>query len=346
MTGTVENRRKGSWQRTLAALFVCVLLACALTACGSKDKKGVGQELGTGEDAKEDVIVWVGDKEVTRDEIMFYVLCVREQYEGYFGKEIWSVDFGNGRTFEDMCKEDILNEIVQLKVITSMAEKNGVEVTEDEADEIADTVREQLEEINETDAAKYHITTELLERIYHDNYLSSKMFDVVTGEVDTNVPDTEARRAHFQVLTILTKGTDRNRNEIDMTPEEKSEARTRVDELWTQASESEDFAAFAAVHSDLEETDLVIGRGVQETAFDRAAFRLKTGELSKVVEGRNAFYIIYCVNEFDEDATAQTKEDIISDRQEEAFKALYGGWVKDFKVTVDEAEWAGITFEE
>lgn len=348
---TVDRRGKAGkggctrWRKRFvaAALAVC-LCASMLSGC----KSGGGQEDGGGqeesEDKQGDIIIRVGDKEVARDEIMFYVLCVRQQYEGYFGSEIWSVDFGGGQTFEDMCKEDVMNEIIQLKVITSMAEQQNVVVTEDEADEIADTVREQLEEITGQDAVRYNITTELLERIYHDNYLSSKMFDVATANVDTNVADEEARCAQFQVLGIVLQGEDKNGNEVSLTEEERTNARERAEELREQAEGSADFYSLAAVHSELDEVEMTISRGVMGDAFDEGAFALKTGELSPVIDGGDAYYIVYCADEMDEDATAQAKEAIISDRQDEAFCSMYEEWAKQFTVEVDEEKWTGIRF--
>ncbi len=342
--------KKGYW---IGGLLVLLVAAAILGIFwwqkgGSTESAGLTGENGTA--FAEDVVIQVGDKKVAREEIMFYVLCVREQYEGYFGSEVWAVDFGNGKTFADMCKEDILNEIVQLKVITSMAESQGVLVTEDEADEIADTVREQMEEISDYDILRYHIDTELLESIYHDNYLSSKIFDVITSDVDTMVSDDEARQAELQVLALLTDGTDKNRNEIAMTEEERAAIGEKAKELWEQAEEGADFESLATVHSDLAETSFIIGRGdwkeeYDRALFDEAAFSLKTGEISEVIDGPHGFYIIRCVNELDEDATAQAKEEIINERQDTAFRKLYAEWAKEFEVKVDEKKWSEITFE-
>ena len=339
-------------RKKIMLCLLVVVLTMSMLGCSSKNPMEGGNTEGIGEDAGEqkDVVIRVGEKTVGKDEIMFYVLCVKEQYEGYFGQDIWSVDFGNGRTFEDMCKEDILNEIVQLKIITTMAEAEGVVVTEDEADEIADTVREQLEEISDLDILLYHLDTELLESIYHDNYLSSKMFDVVTSDVDTMVPDEEARCAEYQVLTLLTEGTDKNFNQIAQTPEEREETRAKAQELYVQAvTEGTDFLLLATVHSDLEEVSVILGRGewpeeYDREVFDQAAFALRTGETSLVIEGTHGFYIIHCVNEMEEDATAQAKEAIISARQDEAFQKLYAQWATDFQVIVDEEKWDAITF--
>lgn len=333
----------------IGRFVLCGVLAVALFANAGCDKANGLDEAGLNQGISEDeiqkgVVLRVGEKTISYDEVMFYVLCIKEQYEGYFGSDIWTVDFGGGNTFEDMCKEDILNEIVQLKIITSMAEEQGVVVTEDEADEIADTVEEQMEEIAKSDRERFHITTELLEQIYHDNYLSSKMFDVVTSDVDTMVSDEEARQADFLVLTLLTKGKDKNLNEIDLNQEEIELTEKKAEELLQQAAEATDFESLATVHSDLQEISITVGRGEMGDAFDAAAFSLHTGELSPVIKGENAFYIVYCVNEIDEDATAEAKERIIGERQDAAFKAIYEEWKQKFTVKVDEKRWAEIRF--
>lgn len=314
--------------------MILILIVCTLGACGKTSDVILPEVVASvDEPVDEDIIITVGDKKVSRDEIMFYMLCIREQYEGYFGKEIWDVSFGN-KTFLDMCKDDVLSEIVQLKVITQKAEEEGIGVSEDEAEEIADTVLQQMEEIQDADKVKYNITTELLEKIYHDNYLSSKMFDVVTANVDTSVSDEEARVAKFEVITLK------------YDEEAKQDVLLKADELWQQASaEGADFYSIATVYSDIPQIEYTLHTGQMEVAFDRSAFALKEGEISRVIVGKDACYIVRCSLEMDEDDTASNKEDIINERQTEAFKTIYEGWAREYGVKVDEDKWSQINMD-
>ena len=314
-------------RKRLLILTLIIAMVTCLGACGKKTDTPEGQ---VEEESQVENIITVGEKGASEDEIMFYMLCIKEQYEGYFGKDIWDVSFGK-KTFLDMCKDDVLGEIVQLKVITAKAEELGIVVTEDEVEEIADTVRQQMDEINDEDKARYHITTELLEKIYHDNYLSSKTFDVVTADVNTSVSDEQARVASFEVLTL------------NYEPSGRQEVLLKADELQKQATaEGTDFYSLATVHSNEPEIQYTIPEGVMEKAFDRAAFSLKTGEISGVIVGDEKCYIVHCLNELDEDETAENKEKIINERQTEAFKKVYEGWAKDYGVKVDEEKWKEI----
>ena len=56
--------------------------------------------------------------------------------------------------------------------------------------------------------------------------------------------------------------------------------------------------------------------------------------------------MVYCVSDFDRDATDREKPEIVRKRQSERFQTVYAGWVKEapsFKV--DEKVWSQITFD-
>ncbi len=63
------------------------------------------------------------------------------------------------------------------------------------------------------------------------------------------------------------------------------------------------------------------------------------------METQYGYHILYCVSDYDEDATLEKKEEIIAQRQNDTFKDLYADWASDIKVDVNEKVWNEMKFE-
>ena len=50
--------------------------------------------------------------------------------------------------------------------------------------------------------------------------------------------------------------------------------------------------------------------------------KMKTGQMSRVIEAENGYYVLYCVSDFDEEATRQKKEEMIEEEQEDVFSEI------------------------
>ena len=71
---------------------------------------------------------------------------------------------------------------------------------------------------------------------------------------------------------------------------------------------------------------------------------MKKGSISEVLEGTaddgtQGYYIVYCVNDNNEDATYNRKEEIIAENQMDMFKTKYSEWLKDCNVNISQKFW-------
>lgn len=268
------------------------------------------------------------------------------QYEASFGPGLWKYQINKDTTIGDEAKQEIVNVITQLKVIRKTADEMGVTLTSDEKDEAMRHAEEIAGSASAKDKEKYCLGIQSMAELYEDNILAEKMFYVATDEADTVVTDEEARQADIQYIEIVTKGRDRNGTSISMDAATKKEAEKRAAKLLKEAKKAPDFLLFAEENTDAETASATIGRdskllGQKAT---EAALKLKKGKFSEVIESKDAngttgYFIIYCVNSNNEDATYAYKEKVIEERQTSMFKEKYAGWLKDCDVSISQEFW-------
>lgn len=348
-------------RRTKYLSIMIVLLMFALTACsGKKDNKTSddnkestqSDETNTKELDKEEEsikktdarILTVGDIKVPYNEVMVYVLLLKELYETNFTNVIWDYKLDTGATFGEMAKEEVLNQIIQLKIMTMEAQNLDIVLTDDELIEIENYANEYLAGITEEDRKKYGINYDTVFGVCKDNYLSEKVFDVVTMNVDTSISDEEAKQVTVWQIEVSTVSEDKNGNVIELSDEEKEAALSKAKKLLKKVKKEEDFYTFALSNSDDSQVEYTVGKGDKSDEYINAAFALEEGKISKVIEDESGFYILYCVDSFNEDATAQKKEEIISERQDKAFQKMYKEWLQNYKVKIKQEIWDEIQF--
>jgi len=106
----------------------------------------------------------------------------------------------------------------------------------------------------------------------------------------------------------------------------------------------------AEANSEADNIEYTFGRGGGPTdysvAFEQAAFTLRTGEVSDIISTDYGWHILYCVSDFNADATTQIKEKIIEQRRNEVFSKLYTEWSAEYDIVINSEAWDAVTYEE
>ena len=328
--------------KKLIFILLAGLMLCTLTACGGKDEMDME---GNVKELAEGVLMVVGNESVTYEEAFAYVYMLKQQYEPAMGENIWDFQVEEGIDFESYAKDQIVDLIMQVKIICQQGEKLEIHLTEDEIWEAKNMAVRFMETVSEEDAAEYRLTEELMAGIYEDHILAEKVYEIVTNEVDTNISDAEARQMTIQYLMVMTEGTDINGNKVEMNEEEKKQAKKEAKALYKKAKElTTNFYAFAEANTDAPEVEITFGKNNMPKDFGDAAMSLKTDQMSKLITGNNGYYIIYCVNDYDEDATMAKKEAIIAERKDELFRQKYLEWSERIKLVISTAVWDAMEF--
>ena len=172
---------------------LCMLMAVALLASGCGHKKTTKVE--NGNISSGTVVMMVGDDQVRYSEVMAYCYFLKCQYEESFGKELWSYKLDDNETIGDQAKQEIVNMITQLKIISGVAQEQNVSLSADEQDEALRQAESLVQNAAAAVKKTYFLSVQKISGIYQENLLAEKMFYVATDDADTNVSDDEARQA-------------------------------------------------------------------------------------------------------------------------------------------------------
>ncbi len=295
--------------------------------------------------ADESILMSVGMETVSKEEAEAYLFFLKHQYEGEMGTSIWKYKV-EGQTLEAYAREQIQSLLTQVKITKQVADKEGISLTEDELDEARNSAQDYLELISEEEKEEVqsYLSEELLTQIFAENILANKVFEITTNDVDTNISDEEARQVTIQYLMVMTHGTDRNGVKVDMTDEEKKEARNKTNKLLKEAKETSNFFTFAESNTDAQEVQISFSMADAPESLKKISFQLQSGQTSAVVAGQNGYYIVYCVNDNDEDATAEKKEELIQERQRDSFEQKFTKWSADYEIVVSTTLWNKLKF--
>ena len=312
----------------------------------SKEEDTQTKQLNSGE-----LMAMIGNEKVYYNEAMVYLKSAQENYETDYGKNIWNADIlGNGVTFGNMIKDEVMNQITEIKIICAQAQEQGITLSEEEIADANAYAKEHYEGLRAEDIDKYLITEELLKKVYENNLLAEKAFETLTINVNTDVPDYEAKQITVQQILIYSVEFDTDGREQELSAQEKSEAYEKVKDLLEQAKTTDDFYALAEANSESDTIEYTFGRGEgpedYSSSFEQAAFTLKTGQVSNIISTDYGWHILYCVSDDNKDATTQKKEEIIEKRRSELFAKLYEEWSANFDVIVNSEAWNTVSFEE
>lgn len=336
----------------VAILLALVMVIGVMSGCGNSGGKGEKTSNGN------KVLFSYDGTDVTLKKAWIYGKMTAAQYESYytsyFGENFWTMDMGtddegNATTFEDYVKEQVVTQIKQVIVLNNKAEEVECSLTDEDKEQCAEYAKAFAEdESGKAILAECGATEEDMQEIYEENALASKVQEYMIKDTDTNVSDDEARKTTISRVVFATTKTDDDGNTVDMTDDEKAQvlatAQAAQEEL--KAGKSIADIAEAQEYTNIDET-FAAGESEEGEAFEKMLAGMKDGDITQEVQECDNGYVIAQLTAYtDADATAENKETIIAERQQEKFKEVYDEWTKDleaewsYKEDVDQELWA------
>ena len=333
-------------KKITGALLAGALGAASLTGCSSP-MDGTQPLLTSGEDT---VTVGTGNLMLRMNQatMLSYYSMMGGSTTG-----LWSQDSGDGETYGDTTKASILDELENMLVQKQHAADYDVSISEEEQGKIEEAAQAFMDANTEETIQNLSVSQSDVETLLELYTYQTKMYDPMVADVDTNVEDSEAAQSRITYCRIDISDTqNEDGTTTPLTDEEKQEkkdqAQALLDKLQASADPaSADMDALAKeVNEDLNAVDNTFGD--DDTLLDdklkEAAKTLQDGQVyGEVVEGENAYFVVRMDSVLDREATDAEKENIVSERQQNAYNDLLDQWKDDADITVNNREWDKVT---
>ena len=307
---------------------------------------------GCGELKDSDVVATVGETEITADVANFFARYLQVQYESgygsYLGEDMWSTEAEKGKTYEDVVKEGLMDQIQKMYLMEEHKDDYGVALSEEEETAIHDAAVKFDEANAKEDKEKVSGSVDTVERYLTLMTISQKVETKIREEADTEVSDEEAAQKKLQYVFFPYSTTNEANEPVALSDEEKADLKAQAEAFAAGAKDAEDFAAYATEQ----------GYEAKDATFDskeemsipkelvEVADAQEVGDTTDVIENENGCYVSRLISLFDEEATAMKKQEIVQQRQADKVDEVVKSWKKDIDVKVNDKVWDKISFED
>lgn len=318
----------------IIAIMMSMILCLTMTGCGENE---IPEETSSSESAasvsngklkSDSVVIAVGKTTVTYDEFLAYCYFMKNPYAGMIDDEVWNYNKvgEEGKTIGQEALEAVLRLMIQVKVICKEAAVENIALETDEKEQASYNAKTVCDKINEAEKAANGINTKMVTNIFQENKLAQKMYNIQLGKVDAHIQDNQLKASRVQF--IYRKAKDDNRNEV----------KKKVDEIYRSVTEkNSNFYALAKEYSEAAEVETIIGQGDKRANVANVAVHLKAGQTSDIISEKDGFYIIHCVQPNSKEIQEQYKNQLILEKQTQAFQKAYKNWAEKFEVRVSKS---------
>lgn len=267
------------------------------------------------------------EKEYGKAETMVILSTERLRYEEVYTEELWSAAVDQeGTTFEAVLLSQVHDFMIELKIMSNMAGEQKIELSSREKDLIKEASSQYYEALGSSYAEQFELTQEDVSTLYTDYCMAEKLVEQLTESINLEVSDSEAKVIEVAQIEVLT-------------------AETAAEVLAKVTEEDADFYTIAKDYSDSDEIKKQLTYGLVGEEYEEAAFGLETGEISGIVADSGKYYVLKCINDYDEEATRIRKDEMIQEKKNEAFHTSYQMYKSEHPLTEDKEFWSSLNLE-
>ncbi|MDO5411535.1 MAG: peptidylprolyl isomerase [Lachnospiraceae bacterium] len=320
-----ENKRKKQGKRKafLQILAFMLAAACIFTACRNGEKS----EIRIVAPLSDSELFKIGDEVCSVPEAMILVTAQKKVVEDVYGKEIWSVK-SDGITFEENVKISLKDFLARMKCMKLMAAENGISLSAEEEKILSACTETYLSQLTEKEKKALSLEKTDVREMFTSYYYYNKLMEVLTSDMEMEISDNDARIMQIECIFVKKTGKDLSK---------------RLADILKKAREKDKFAETAKKYDEGGKTAMSISRGQLPKELEQTVFSMTDGQISDALETAEGYYIIRCVKDYDRDATAKHKTELIKELKEKSFTEQYDDFVEKLTAQFNQKAWNRIS---
>ena len=284
--------------RILAGVLTAVLLLALLSGCGGRKPEGLFYEA-SGIDPKS-TIAAVNGREITAEEYLYWLAYECERIAADRSSIKWDGVIDNGITYGEYAKRTALSDVVQYAVVRTLAEKNGVTLSQEDRETLEQEKAQDVERAGGQEEYLRHlammgISEETYDAINESRLLVNRLMELGATEGSPVYP-TEQELASFsqgknyatvRLIALPTAGLDERA---------RDNQQATLADCAAQIREADDpIAKLAELSKSLGQSDgdvdQTLGSDIIDPTLMKAVSELKEGEVSDVITTAGAMCV-------------------------------------------------------
>lgn len=311
---------KKSWKKKIGIVTAAALaFAMSVTGCGLGNTEVVWTS-----QLNNSTVFRIQNEDCSLSDAKVILVNYRNLYENIYGSEVWQKDH-SGKNMEEYVKDVTLNQLAKMKTMVLLAQSKGVALTEEEEAAVEQAAQAYYESLSKEEIRYLNVSKISLEELYSDLALATKLYTQLTGGVDEEVSDDDAR-----VMVV---------RQIVLTDQETA------DVVAKKLEKGESFESLCSFYSSGSNAKVTLYKQDNSDAVNEALSGLGDGDISPCVEEDGKFYFYQVIEKIDRELTEENKVTIVKKRASEAFDNVYAQFCEDLPSTYNHKLWDEFTVD-
>ena len=307
----MKKNRRSSLGVTLCGIGLALSLLVSGCSIG-------GKEVVVSEAMTNHQLFKIGTTTCSLKEAKVYLVNYQNIYGTAYGLNLWEHDFGDD-SLKDYVKNITIQELTQVISMDQLAKSRELELSEEEKNRMAQAAEEYFASLTEEEKDYMGVSESDIQDYYEHYALAQKLYTSLTGAVNEEVSDDEARVMELMQIYVSDS--------------------TKADEVAARLAAGEDFASVANNYNEAGSIQITASRDDLPAEVSATAFQMDNDQMSGKIEAENGFYFIKCLNKYNQELTEANKTNIVEKREKEAVDDVYNEYTESLTSSINEKVW-------